>query len=91
MSEAQALEYDLNSTEDVYSIDEAPPDESTTGVPTKKRKDKEPAQRERELGKSLLPFSRVQKIIKADKVRVKGPYLCGIVSSSLSGTSNNRA
>ncbi|KAG2154212.1 uncharacterized protein EDB93DRAFT_1081731 [Suillus bovinus] len=33
---------------------------------TKKRKEKEP-QRERELGKSILPFSRVQKIIKADK------------------------
>ncbi|KAG2136692.1 hypothetical protein DEU56DRAFT_737009 [Suillus clintonianus] len=33
---------------------------------TKKRKEKEP-QCERELGKSILPFSRVQKIIKADK------------------------
>ncbi|OAX34296.1 hypothetical protein K503DRAFT_699010 [Rhizopogon vinicolor AM-OR11-026] len=38
-----------------------------TSAQTKKRKDKEPVQRERELGKSLLPFSRVQKIIKADK------------------------
>ncbi|KAG1902090.1 uncharacterized protein F5891DRAFT_1127743 [Suillus fuscotomentosus] len=33
---------------------------------TKKRKEKEP-QHEREPGKSILPFSRVQKIIKADK------------------------
>ncbi|KAJ8586789.1 histone-fold-containing protein [Rhizopogon salebrosus TDB-379] len=70
VSEAQAQEYDLKSTEDIQSVDvvdEGPPDETDTGALTKKRKDKEPAHRERELGKSLLPFSRVQKIIKADK------------------------
>ncbi|KIL67912.1 hypothetical protein M378DRAFT_987971 [Amanita muscaria Koide BX008] len=39
-----------------------------TGPPTKKRKiRKEATILEREPGKSLLPFSRVQKIIKADK------------------------
>ena len=34
----------------------------------KKRERKEPVVLVRETGKSLLPFSRVQKIIKADKV-----------------------
>lgn len=37
--------------------------------PLKRRERKEPTTLERESGKSLLPFSRVQKIIKADKVR----------------------
>lgn len=37
---------------------------------SKKRKKKEPTELEREPGKSLLPISRVQKIIKADKVRL---------------------
>ncbi|KAG1753569.1 uncharacterized protein EDB91DRAFT_1043230 [Suillus paluster] len=50
----------------VEVVDEEPANESSSGALTKKRKDKEP-QRERELGKSILPFSRVQKIIKADK------------------------
>jgi hypothetical protein len=34
----------------------------------KKRERKEPIVLVREIGKSLLPFARVQKIIKADKV-----------------------
>jgi hypothetical protein len=34
----------------------------------KKREKKEPVVLVREIGKSLLPFARVQKIIKADKV-----------------------
>ena len=42
------------------------------GPPTKKRRiRKEPVVWTREPGKSLLPFSRVQKIIKADKVRTR--------------------
>jgi len=36
----------------------------------KKRERKEPVVLVREVGKSLLPFARVQKIIKADKVCV---------------------
>jgi hypothetical protein len=36
--------------------------------PAKKRERKEPLILVREVGKSLLPFARVQKIIKADKV-----------------------
>jgi hypothetical protein len=93
VSEAQAQEDDLKSTEDIQSVDvvdEGPPDETDTGALTKKLKDKEPAHRERELGKSLLPFSRVQKIIKADKVRFKRTIINGYtVSSSTLGTSNN--
>ena len=34
-----------------------------------KRKPKEPVNLERDLGKSFFPVSRVQKILKADKVR----------------------
>jgi len=81
--EAQVPEHDLKSMEDsVNFVDEDV---------TKKRKDKESAQRERELGKSLLPFSRVQKIIKADKVGINGACSTGIASSGIPGTSNNRA
>ncbi|KAG1767771.1 hypothetical protein EDD22DRAFT_276844 [Suillus occidentalis] len=47
----------------VEVIDEEPGDDTNSGVMTKKQKE-EP---QRELGKSILPFSRVQKIIKADK------------------------
>jgi len=95
VSEAYAQDDDLKSTEDIQSVDvvdEATPDETNTGALTKKRKDKESTQREREPGKSLLPFSRVQKIIKADKVRVKRTMLKGYtVSSTVPGSSNYRA
>lgn len=45
-------------------------DETAEGNPRskKRRTHKEPIILTREPGKSLLPFSRVQKIIKADKV-----------------------
>ncbi|KAG1869971.1 hypothetical protein F4604DRAFT_1772892 [Suillus subluteus] len=68
-SEAQTRQDDLKFTEDTQSveiIDEEPGDDTNLDATTKKQKEKEP-QRERELGKSILPFSRVQKIIKADK------------------------
>ncbi|KAI3610982.1 short-chain dehydrogenase reductase sdr [Moniliophthora roreri] len=42
-------------------------DDSTTTNDATKKKPKQPIQATREAGKSLLPFSRVQKIIKADK------------------------
>ncbi|EIW81286.1 histone-fold-containing protein [Coniophora puteana RWD-64-598 SS2] len=42
-------------------------DEAGPAQKSSSKKDKAPAQRERDPGKSLLPFSRVQKIIKADK------------------------
>jgi hypothetical protein len=38
-------------------------------APNKKRERRENVPLEREEGKSLLPFTRVQKIIKADRVR----------------------
>ncbi|KAK2459648.1 hypothetical protein APHAL10511_008293 [Amanita phalloides] len=46
----------------------APAEESEEGPPAKKRRiRKEPVATVREPGRSLLPFARVQKIIKADK------------------------
>ncbi|KAG1826640.1 hypothetical protein EV424DRAFT_1537348 [Suillus variegatus] len=69
VSEMQTRQDDLRSTEDMQSVevvDEEPGDDTNSGAITKKRKEKEP-QHEREPGKSILPFSRVQKIIKADK------------------------
>lgn len=48
--------------------------------PTKKRERKAPVATEREPGKSLFPFSRVQKIIRADKVRLK--ISCGLAAKS---------
>jgi DNA polymerase epsilon subunit 4 len=61
----------------VEVVDEELGDDTNSDAMTKKRKEKEP-QRERELGKSILPFSRVQKIIKADKVRVHRSYSGGV-------------
>jgi hypothetical protein len=62
-------------TQEDINVDGATePEEETGKKPKKKGKDKEkrdpPPQLVREPGKSLLPFSRVNKIIKADKVRV---------------------
>lgn len=52
------------------SVSEVPPSLTEQTPPAKKKRQrKEPAQGVlREEGKSLFPFSRVQKIIKADKV-----------------------
>ncbi|KAG2069125.1 hypothetical protein BDR04DRAFT_1205405 [Suillus decipiens] len=52
--------------QNVEVVDEEPGGDTNLGAMSKKRNEKEP-QHERELGKSILPFSRVQKIIKADK------------------------
>ncbi|KAL0578958.1 hypothetical protein V5O48_003050 [Marasmius crinis-equi] len=54
---------------DVDAAEEEGHDESNTtaATGTKAKKPKQPVQLSREPGKSLLPFSRVQKIIKADK------------------------
>lgn len=49
--------------------------------PTKKRERKAPAALEREPGKSLFPFSRVQKIIRADKVCLES--FCGFAVKSM--------
>jgi hypothetical protein len=63
--ETQPLSEDENLAEAAVPEEEPKGDEP----PTKKRRTrKEPSVLTRELGKSLLPFSRVQKIIKADKV-----------------------
>jgi hypothetical protein len=43
--------------------------EEEAKAPNKKRERRENVPLEREEGKSLLPFTRVQKIIKADRVR----------------------
>ena len=48
-------------------VELAPQDVDRSSKP--KRKPKEPGMIERELGKSFFPVSRVQKILKADKVR----------------------
>lgn len=69
--DTQPLEIDIE-TEQPESI---VVDESETLVANKqKKKDGAAASatREREAGKSILPFSRVQKIIKVDKVRING-------------------
>ena len=46
-----------------------PPDDKPVDQPKGKATAKPPASLVREPGKSLLPISRVQKIMKADKVR----------------------
>lgn len=56
---------------------------------TKKRIPKEPMVLVREEGKSLLPFSRVQKIIKADKVRRIDRRIVRQLTKNL-GNPNNR-
>ncbi|KAG2361823.1 hypothetical protein BDR07DRAFT_1408458 [Suillus spraguei] len=69
VSEAQTQQDDLKFTEDMQNVevvDEEPGGDTNMGAMSKKRNEKEP-QHEREPGKSILPFSRVQKIIKADK------------------------
>lgn len=43
--------------------------DDSTAAAKPKRKPKEPQTLEREPGKSVLPVSRVQRILKADKVR----------------------
>ncbi len=58
--DTHALSEDENIAEAVQEGDEPPA--------KKRRIRKEPGILTRESGKSLLPFSRVQKIIKADKV-----------------------
>lgn len=60
------LEDDEDQEMEAQESDTEPP--ATVQVQNKKREKREPVELEREPGKSLLPFSRVQKIIKADKV-----------------------
>jgi DNA polymerase epsilon subunit 4 len=77
VSEAETGQDNLEFTEDMQSvevIDEEPGDDTNSGTMNKKQK-QEP---QRELGKSILPFSRVQKIIKADKVRFNVSYSGGV-------------
>ncbi|KAG1823412.1 uncharacterized protein BJ212DRAFT_1261703 [Suillus subaureus] len=69
VSEAQPRQDELKLAEDTQSVevideDSEPRDHTNSDAITKKQKEKEP---QRDLGKSILPFSRVQKIIKADK------------------------
>lgn len=70
--DTQALSEDENIAEAAVPEEEQKGDEP----PTKKRRiRKEPSVVTRESGKSLLPFSKVQKIIKADKVSTCSKYL----------------
>lgn len=64
---------DATDDAEAQPIPEAGPEEGeeqTEKAPKRKRERKEPVLLTREEGKSLLPISRVQKIIKADRVRV---------------------
>ncbi|KAL1742037.1 hypothetical protein HDZ31DRAFT_44141 [Schizophyllum fasciatum] len=72
VTETEVDEQSLAAEEDVLDEEEtqetAPADDDAPADPKGKKKRKAPAQElEREPGKSLLPFTRVQKIIKADK------------------------
>ncbi|KAK1226599.1 hypothetical protein PQX77_010415 [Marasmius sp. AFHP31] len=53
--------------QDADGAEEGGVDDVGTTTTTKAKKPKQPVQLTRDPGKSLLPFSRVQKIIKADK------------------------
>ncbi|KAF9454821.1 hypothetical protein P691DRAFT_201484 [Macrolepiota fuliginosa MF-IS2] len=68
-AEAEAEE-ELGAEEDDEEEENPPGDDQPAGEAAsvkKKRERREPVPLNREPGKSLLPFSRVQKIIKADK------------------------
>lgn len=56
---------------DVSDVEASPPADSAVEQARNKREGKKDSAvlRDREPGKSVLPFSRVQRIIKADKVR----------------------
>jgi hypothetical protein len=68
--------------------------EDTVGISTdapqrKQRERKEPSQLQREPGKSLFPVARVQRILKADKVRNPPHAMCARTDSlACIGTSN---
>lgn len=59
----------LNVNTDGPTATDHPPHPESKDVGPKKREKKETVELVREPGKSLLPFARVQKIIKADRVR----------------------
>ncbi|KAF8630911.1 hypothetical protein AX17_005269 [Amanita inopinata Kibby_2008] len=66
--EGETQEQDNQIVSGDENIEDGPQETIEDGPPSKKRKiRKEPIVLTREPGKSLLPFSRVQKIIKADK------------------------
>lgn len=75
--EVDAIEEDDFEEADDQEIEtmiEEPDMETTTGaesatIQPKKREKREPVVLIREPGKTILPFARVQKIIKADKVK----------------------
>ncbi len=53
-----------------------PPEDKPVDQPKGKATAKHTASLARESGKSLLPISRVQKIMKADKVRAPSRFTC---------------
>ncbi|KAF5380671.1 hypothetical protein D9757_007062 [Collybiopsis confluens] len=69
--DAENIEQDLNEKQAHENIEEKPnanaPVTNAEGSEKKKKEKKDNVGLTREMGKSLLPFSRVQKIIKADK------------------------
>lgn len=69
------MDVDTHTEENTQTVPEettesAPPvPPADEGVEQTTSKTKKPSELEREEGKSLLPLARVQKIMKADKVR----------------------
>ena len=78
------VENDEETIENEHEDDDT---QAVTGDTSKKRA-KQPVQVTREAGKSLLPFTRVQKIIKADKVRWK-PCMLELTLNSLDSTTGH--
>jgi hypothetical protein len=67
--EAQDFEDQVNDNiDDTEGVLETEVDGTTIQGERKKQEKKEPVELIREPGRSLLPFARVQKIMKADKV-----------------------
>jgi len=58
---------EMNDIQEESELEEAEP-AAEVAIQSKKRAKREPAELQRDPGKSLLPFSKVQRIIKADKV-----------------------
>lgn len=75
-NETQEQDTQALSEDEIIAEAEVPEEEQKGDEPpTKKRRiRKEPSVLTREPGKSLLPFSKVQKIIKADKVSTCSKY-----------------
>lgn len=68
--EEDEIQYDETQTHDDDPPQAPEVEEAEAKVPGPKAKSAKEKEKEREPGKSLFPFSKVQKIIKADKARI---------------------